>query len=189
MKVFIADINEISKHRLMTDEYLKRLSTSDLQKYGSIKNSKRKNQFLVGRMLLYDNYGYDFAAADDGRLIADRCFLSLTHSRNIVALAVSERRVGIDAEYADTKRNILELAAFMNFAECRDAFDFYKQFTAYEANYKAHAAAVKLQNRHYVFDDYVLCLAYQDAAEPIFIYKTVPFKFKSSFDLIRPLAD
>ena len=187
MEVFITDINEISKCRLRIDEYVKRLSVVDLNRYKSIQSNQKKLQFLVGRMLLYDNLGSVFSINVDGSITSDKKFISVSHSKDFVALALSNFPVGIDIEYLNSNRNIKKIAEFMNFSECANIIDFYSQFTRYEANYKSHIKSNDIKNLYFEFNNYILCIAHQFSKEDISIYKSIPYEVNQQFDSLREI--
>ena len=47
---------------------------------------------------------------ENGKPIADNCFVSISHSGNMVAVCTSENPIGIDIELIDEKRNLEKLS-------------------------------------------------------------------------------
>ncbi len=66
----------------------------------------RRQKYCVWRLLAYalrQSFRYDLAdlhieKQENGQWITDRCYFSLSHSKHIVAVAVSRRPVGVDVE-------------------------------------------------------------------------------------------
>jgi len=174
MKIFIADINEISKNRLMLDDYIKRLTPSDLKRYNDINAKARKLQFLVGRMLIYENLGYDFKINKSGKIISKKSYLSLAHSQDKVVLALSKNKVGIDVEYISKTRQTKDIAKYLGFTDCQDNLDFYKQFTAYEADYKSSLKTQNITHNWFILNDYLICVS-SFGNSKISTYQTIPF--------------
>ena len=84
------------------DELLKLSKKHDLSKY---KTEKRKKEFLASRLLLdeiqpnqeitYNQYG--------APEIGNGKYISISHSKNLVAIVVSKKRVGLDIERISRK--------------------------------------------------------------------------------------
>tara|TARA_B100001758_G_scaffold247507_1_gene265603 strand:+ start:2214 stop:2795 length:582 start_codon:yes stop_codon:yes gene_type:complete len=83
-------------------ELLKLSNTHDLPKY---KTEKRKKEFLASRLLLNEiqpnqSISYNQYGAPE---IKNEKHISISHSKNLVAIAVSDKRVGLDLEYISDK--------------------------------------------------------------------------------------
>lgn len=189
MKIFIADINEISKNRLMLDDYIKRLTSSDLTRYNTIKAKERKLQFLVGRMLIYENLGYDFSINESGKIISKKSYLSLAHSHHKVVLALSEREVGIDVEYISKTRQTKDIANFLEFKDCQDNLDFYKNFTAYEADYKSSLKTQNIAHNWFILNDYLICASSDGTDSQIDLYESTPFELTKKGSMFTLLSN
>ena len=82
---------------------LRNFSTEEKMFLSNISNSKRRIEWLASRILLQEILGEDFQTEylSNGKpiLIHPKCFLSISHSKDFVAVIVSQQKeVGIDIE-------------------------------------------------------------------------------------------
>lgn len=99
-----------------SDEY-KALYPREREEYVNKTNNTRvkKERYYVWKLLEYAldrSFGMkiselEFTRDDLGKWKTDKCFFSLSHSGNIVAVAVSTKPVGVDVEKIDGKRDRL----------------------------------------------------------------------------------
>ena len=78
---------------------------------------------------------------ENGKPVADNCFVSISHSGNMVAVCTSENPIGIDIEKIDEKRNLeklsnrvfcgKELEAFKNNPTPEQFYEIWTQKEAY----------------------------------------------------------
>lgn len=172
MRVFISDLDEIIK-KIPLKLYESKLSDSDLSRYNSITNTNRKKQFLIGRMLVYSNLNTQFSVTTQGQIIHENGYISLAHSKKYVVLIISDKPVGIDIEYLNTKRNYKEISKFLGFERVHSLLDFYKKFTAYEADFKSKIIAP--YHRFIKYNDYLICLSTPNKINKPVLEKVIPF--------------
>ncbi|MFT2091852.1 4'-phosphopantetheinyl transferase family protein [Paraglaciecola sp. 2405UD69-4] len=155
-QVFYCDMQQCS----ITDQGLfLLLNTEDCQRYVSFKKVSRKQQFGLARYLIkqvllkyYDipvehNYTFNHYCEWVVTDTHDKFYISISHSKNIVAVAISvvEQKIGLDVEFIKD-RNYSELINhFCSEPEKRlfkDSEDkrntFYQLWTAKEAYIKAY---------------------------------------------------
>ncbi len=74
-----------------------------------LNHCKKKESFAAAQALLdmdVQNLRYE----ENGKPIADNCFVSISHSGNMVAVCTSDNPIGIDIELIDEKRNLEKLS-------------------------------------------------------------------------------
>ena len=143
----------------------------DKERFDRIRLSNKKMQFLVGRLMIYRFVGKDFMVEASGKLTLPNAYISLTHSGNLVALAVSETPVGIDAENTFKKRDFTEISQYLSLEKCQSKYDFYPAFTRYEADFKL-GHKVK-ENIYLMWKRYLICLAC-DQKGSVAVYEFFP---------------
>ena len=74
-------------------------------------------------------------------------------------LATDDEPIGIDIEKIDQKRNFLKIANRLKFKNCRTVQDFYKYFTAYEAEFKLGKEYQKPYHLFFEREDFMICVA------------------------------
>jgi len=123
--------------------YLDCLTDDELERYPTFLNNQRKKEFVATRFLRTELVGlkhinYDSVGAP---FINDSDFISISHSKNIVGIAISkEFKIGLDIEYAQSKINAIkhkflhesELESF----DCNSEIELTKIWTAKEVLYK-----------------------------------------------------
>lgn len=128
MKIFLAKISDFSG---LDNDLIKILSDEEIVRFKSIKNEKTKNQFLLGRALLRVNLAKEinikpnlikFVRTPNGKLeLGDKSLnihFNISHSQDIVVIAISENNVGIDAEFIK-KRDFINVASeYFSDEEC-----------------------------------------------------------------------
>ena len=173
MKIFISDLSEIINQSHIIEGYVDRLKNQDLSRYHQITDCNRRMQFLIGRMMIYDHFGDGFHVAENGKLIADKRYLSLAHSKNLVILGVSDSEIGVDVEDVTKNRNFIALAKHCHFEETTNNLSFYKNFTQYEADYKIGKAVS--YHEFVCWRDFIICIASETPIKQLECFKTVPF--------------
>ena len=107
INVFYADISNLS----ITNECLNQINSLRKEYVSSITDALRKKQsFFVWKLLEYalkelgvnSNCGF---ICNNGKwkLVDNSCFFSLSHSKNVVCVAVSENQLGLDVEFCSEK--------------------------------------------------------------------------------------
>ncbi len=112
------DVREFFRNRPILDVYYADISNIDSDYKGILPFSRqeeidqvtnlkvKKQKYFVWKLLEYAlkrTFGYDIdkinlVKSDSGKWVCDKCYLSLTHSENMVAVALSRSPVGVDAE-------------------------------------------------------------------------------------------
>jgi len=159
MDIFITDLAKISKKSIFIKKAAELLLPRDRKRFLAMTCANRKLQFLVGRLMIYRFLGKEFSIEKSGKLVADNAFLSLSHSKNLVVLALSETPVGVDVEYILKKRKYQEIAQFLHLGKCTDQKTFYKLFTQYEADYKLGHTTKKIDHTFFLWKNYLICSA------------------------------
>ncbi len=120
MYVFFADISEIPQDKILLEKYKALLSVRELEKLQNIKLPKKQKEFLITRTLTRTILA-DFLNCTNKELIFENSpngrpqlknfaiDFNISHSHNLVFLALSESKIGIDIEFIK-KRNYLEFA-------------------------------------------------------------------------------
>ncbi len=99
----------------MKDLYFFELSTkteyeSDDLPQSVLSHCKKKESFAAAKALIdmgVQNIRYE----ESGKPVADNCYVSISHSGNMVAVCTSENPVGIDIEKIDDTRNFEKIAS------------------------------------------------------------------------------
>ena len=159
MKVFITDLKKIINRQAFISAHLSDIMPADYQRSQNIKDENRLLQFLAGRILILENFGTDFETQSNGKIISNKGYLSLAHSNNFVVLATDDEPIGVDIERIDNKRNFQKIALRMKFGKCNTVEDFYKKWTAYEADFKLNPNNKKTSHRFFVHDGFMICIS------------------------------
>lgn len=159
MQIFISDLSKISKKSIFTEKYAPYLTPKDKVRFDSITHLGRQLQFLVGRLMIYRFLGRRFKVEKSGKLTHKNCFLSLSHSQNLVVLALSQNPIGIDTENTTKKRNFKNICRFLKWKNCTDLNEFYKLFTQYEADYKLASQNKKIHHTFLLWKKFIICVA------------------------------
>ena len=176
MKLIISNISKINCECQSINEYVNRLAPDDLSRYNSINNNLKKMQFLIGRMLVYENYGYNFFINKNGKLCTEDKYISLSHSEDLVILAISNNEIGVDIENITKKRDFKNIGKFLNFnGYFKNNIDFYSKFTAYEADYKANTKAQTMYHTYYMINNFLICISHLNNKTKIRTYNSIPF--------------
>lgn len=70
--------------------------------------------------------------------VNDSMYISVSHTDTYIAVAVSDKPVGIDTEMINERRNYRAIAKKMNWNADISPIAFYKKWTEYEARFKAN---------------------------------------------------
>ena len=173
MDIFIADLNKIINNATLIKSYEKRLLPNDLVRYNQITHANRRLQFLVGRMLIYENLSGTFNVTQTGKLVSNGTFLSLAHSESMVILGMDNKEIGVDVEDKSKRRNFKSLANVCHLKDVKDDLSFYREFTKYEADYKLGVTAK--DHQFYELENYLICLASEQKILDVVFFDVVPF--------------
>ena len=173
MQIFISDLSKISKKSIFMKKYSACLTTKDKFRFDGITHLERRLQFLMGRLMIYRFLGRRFKVEKSGKLTHKNCFLSLSHSQNLVVLALSQNPIGIDTENTHKKRNFKSICRFLKWKDCTDLNEFYKLFTQYEADYKLGSQNQKIHHTFLLWKEFIICVA-TPIKEPIEVFEYFP---------------
>ncbi len=109
-KVLEKDIDIfIAKIRIDEEKMLEEISLSSQEKmkYAEMTSRKRRQEWLTCRVLLSNVLGKDFLLEyqSNGKpyLLQPKKNISISHSKEYVAIAIAEKKIGIDIEKIDTR--------------------------------------------------------------------------------------
>ena len=92
-------------------------------------------------------------------IVSKKGFLCLAHSKNFVVLATDDEPVGVDIEKIDHTRPFEMIAKRKNFGVCKSAQDFYKKWTAYEADFKLSQQSPNPSHQFIEYHGFLICLS------------------------------
>ena len=173
MKIFITDLSKIRNTDTFFEQKAGDLTPVDAVRFAGIHHTGRKLQFLVGRLMIYRFFGKDFTLDHNGKPVSEQGYFSLSHSGDLVALAVSDSPVGIDAENIMPKRDYHKLGRFLNLGPCRNNREFYRLFTQYEADFKL-GNVPKKQHIFWLWKKYLICVARTKSGRRPPVYEYFP---------------
>ena len=179
MKILITtNINDEKYTPYVLDMYKRSLDAREFERYMSFSDPLRKQAFLIARgelktklagllntlpneiHLSYNEYGKPFI---------EGVYFSISHSRDLVAIAISSRTVGIDLEYMiERDYEKISRRIFQDIIVDRDTF--YKAWTAREAVVKCEGVSVlsdistikdKYDIIHTLYDGAMLAIAHR----------------------------
>jgi len=151
VKIFIYNISNANNSN---KEYEKILSVSELIRYEKINSPKRKKEFLIGRCFLKKTLAENTDIKDieidihsNGKpyLKNSEIKFNISHSKDMLVIALDNNEIGIDVEYINPKRNFNSLikvfgneimAEYSKLSEDKKKIFFYKNWTIKEAYMK-----------------------------------------------------
>ena len=146
MKIYIADIDNISKDSQKIAKYLSELGPDEIARYKSINREIRKLQFLIGHAILHN-------------VSTQKKFTSITHKDNLVLVAISDTPIGIDIENTSVVRDFKNFGEIMGIQPTSNGDEFYKNFTRTEALYKIGPQKSPIFLSWYKIDSFMVCIA------------------------------
>jgi 4'-phosphopantetheinyl transferase EntD len=171
---------------------LRRLSEQENRRLDLLKNTNRRREWLSCRLLLHDLFqgSFELSYLSSGRpiLLRPNSYISISHSKDFVAVAVSEnKKVGIDIERI--RKNIVALQSRFLLSEeaaiveSSDLLALHLYWGAKEAMYKMYSEYHPLFTQHLSLSD-VNCR--EQTAMGIFskdnLYKTTAVSFRQIED-------
>jgi len=104
MHIYIRNTRDISLMRLER-EFLKVLSPYEREVYGNISNQERKKQWLTVRKMLSQALGFYIPVAytPSGKPVIPGKHISISHSYDYAALAISDNNCAIDIQKIDPR--------------------------------------------------------------------------------------
>lgn len=151
-----------------------------------LKGNSKKISYLSWcflKEIVLENYNIDIdnqklSYNDYGKPIIQNIFFNISHSNNIVAIAISNSNIGIDIQVVNDK--IYALSSYID--KTLDKYELTKRFSAVEAHYKKNGLGIKKSNikENVIVDyqevitlnnnDYVLSVSFDDEIIDV-IYK------------------
>ena len=184
MKVFITNIKQIINRREFISNHILLLSPQDKLRFEGIQNETRALQFLVNRLLVTEYFSTNFETLPSGKVISSKGYLSIAHSGDYVLLAVSNNPVGADIEKTNLARDFKSISKRMKFGNCLTHQDFYRAFTAYEADFKLGTSIQDPSHVFFEYNGYTICLSFDKSNhEAIEIFEKMPFEKAQSINL------
>ena len=161
------------------DKPVEKVYPPERQEYiQSTSNEVLRNQrYFVWKLLEYalkNSFGFDFKEMKfnlnkQGRWECDKCYFSLSHSNNVVAVAVSEGPVGVDIEFMERSfsdklyKKIMtekEISEYINMEKSEQKNYLIKKWTAKESLFKIGESKVfhpkELQNDRKVYTNTII---------------------------------
>ena len=161
------------------DKPVEKVYPPERQEYiQSTSNEVLRNQrYFVWKLLEYalkNSFGFDFKEMKfnlnkQGRWECDKCYFSLSHSNNVVAVAVSDSPVGVDIEFMERSfsdklyKKILtekEISEYINMEKSEQKNYLIKKWTAKESLFKIGESKVfhpkELQNDRKVYTNTII---------------------------------
>lgn len=97
-----------------------------------VNHCKKPESFAAAKALI-DMGAENLRYGENGKPVADNCFVSISHSGDTVAVCKGENPVGIDIELIDDKRNFEKLA---NRVFCGKELEYFKEIPTAERFYE-----------------------------------------------------
>ena len=182
MKFFLTNLSDIQSQTDLISRYEALLSKAEKDRYQKMSNLNRRLQFLTGRALIWESCGESPHLLENGKPVVSRGYISLAHSGNWVALAVSDTPIGIDIENTATERSFDLIAERLKFPPCSDRLSFYKNFTRYEADYKLGNSS-EISHFYYSIGTFIICISSLNNKENIEFIKSIPLVCQTPSDL------
>lgn len=100
---------------------------------------KSSDKYILKAIKHYFGEGVEFCRINGAPKIIpnESRYISVTHTDTYIAIAVSDKPVGIDAEMINERRNYRAIAKKMCWNDDLSPTQFYKKWTEYEARFKA----------------------------------------------------
>lgn len=170
IQIMLMDLT-LDSHAERERDTLSRLHATERARYRNFSHPQRRQVWLAGRALLLAALAKQLGHVDAAALRTDpeggvrygdgAIHLSLSHCRELIAIALSDQRIGVDLEWPRPRKSILHAgqvfseleAAQLNAlpeAELQDAF--YVLWTLKEAACKAAGVSLWTSLRHACFD-------------------------------------
>ena len=159
MKLFITDLKKIIKREAFVTNALMLLNAADNERFRSFSNEERSLQFLASRKIIKEHICPDYKTLKSGKVTVKNGFVSIAHSKNFVVVAFSENPVGVDIEELTERKNYQRIAERMHFKNCATSDDFFKEWTAFEADFKLGKTKEKPKHTYINYQGFLICLA------------------------------
>ena len=159
MKLFIADLKKIIKCPEGLLAFKSELNPCDKTRFDSFSNQARALQFLASRKIIKENIRADYKTLKSGKVTLKNGFVSIAHSKNFVVVAFDTDPVGVDIEELTERKNYQKIAKRMNFDTPATSDDFFKSWTAFEADFKRGKSKENPVHTYLNRQGFLICLA------------------------------
>ena len=159
MKLFITDLKKIIKRETFVANAASLLNASDNKRFRSFSSQERALQFLASRKIIKEHICPDYKTLKSGKVTIKNGFISIAHSKNFVVVAFSENPVGVDIEELTERKDYQKIAERMHFNNCDTSDDFFKKWTAFEADFKLGKTKEKPKHTYINYQGFLICLA------------------------------
>ena len=135
------NINDEKYTPYVLDMYKRCLDAREFERYMSFSDPIRKQAFLIARGELKTKlagllntlpHEIRFSYNEYGKPFIEGMYFSISHSADLIAIAISSRNVGIDLEYM-IERDYAKISKRIFQHEILDQTEFYKAWTEHEA--------------------------------------------------------
>lgn len=137
--IYIATIEEFKDYDILPSFAIKEIAKTTNEK---VINQKRAVWGLLNKAVK-EKFGFidDFSHIEknkNGKPISNKYFLSISHSKDIVAVAIANENIGIDIEKIDSTKNINKIKKYIlsEDEEILNIEDLFKIWTKKEALFK-----------------------------------------------------
>ena len=154
MKIYMSNIQNIKNIK----DLEKKLSESELAQYNKFHNQTRKKQYLVGHALIKDVCNINVKIGENGVPKLDKGFVSIAHKDDLVLVAVSNNKIGLDIENTDIDRDFFAQSELLGLLPTHNKYDFYKEFVRYESKLKFDDDAQQYTQYFYMMNNYIICI-------------------------------
>lgn len=105
---------------------------------------KNSDKYILKAIKHYFGEGVEFCRVNGvPKIIPNESrYISVTHTDTYIAIALSDKPVGIDSEMINERRNYRAIAKKMCWNDDLSPTQFYKKWTEYEARFKANIGAI-----------------------------------------------
>lgn len=159
MKIYMSNIRQIKDIPNLENK----LSKMEMVQYGKFSNQTRKLQYLLSHAIVKDICGENVVVDKDGRPTIKSGFVSIAHKDNIVIIAISNKRVGIDIENASLERDFIGESELLKLDKPTDKRNFYENFVKYESRIKFGDGAQNAKMSFYDMEQYLIGVCSDDA--------------------------
>jgi 4'-phosphopantetheinyl transferase len=187
-KVYYLDITNIN----IDDINLSLVSNERIEKAKKYKNEAKKIQSLISYLLLRYVFKeldinlneYEFSYQNNKPYIKDLNYhFNITHSKNIVAVVVGDKEVGVDVEFIDYERKLnslnyvlsnVELSIYNQLNGNEKQEFFYRKWTTKEAYFKMRGIGLSKTFNSCMILEYPVYKIFDINQNPYYITSTIP---------------
>lgn len=130
--------------------------------YSDVYNKCMTTEYYVDKALCNMSLPLRFGHSNDGRPIfldSDDYTISIAHSNSVIIIAIDSYRIGVDVEYIKYRKNYSAVANKIGLSNVCNIDDFYREWTKYEATYKANLSSPHIKVYYNIIPDYIIAIA------------------------------